>query len=184
MSRTHRRNKIEHYQSEAWYVEDHINSLYNRQCRFGEHINTVRVRKTKEEYDRDVAAANARYESDCLKVRKRHWYCWDKPDHSGYTWYLRELPERFRYHVSKYRREYKPVDWDAEREEARREFAKRTRDGNCNETGCNTAYKTLSKETVRQAVRRLEHKVLRDEDWDHLPYPDTYLGKKHIWDVW
>ncbi len=184
MSRTYRKPKFEHYKNESWHVEDHVNYLVARISRYGDSFISVRVRKTEEEYERDVAAAQARYEADCHEVRKRFWYCWNNPDHNGYKWYLEELPERFRYHVSKYRREYKPIDLDAERAGARRDFAKRTRDGYCNETGCNIAYKTLSKETVRNAVKRLEHKILRDEDWDHLPYPDTYLGKKHIWDVW
>jgi hypothetical protein len=184
MSRTYRKPKFDHYKTETWHVEDHVNYLVARISRYGDHFSSVRVRKTEEEYERDVAAADARYEADCREVRKRFWYCWNKPNDISYKWYLSALPERFRYHVSKYRREYKLIDYDAERAEARREFAKRTRDGYCNETGCNTAYKCLSKETVRNAVRRLEHKILRDDDWDHLPYPDTYLGKKHIWDVW
>lgn len=184
MSRTYRKPKFEHYKNESWHVEEHINDLVARISRYGHTFTSVRVRKTKEEYERDIEAAQTRYEADCREVRKRFWYCWNKPDSISYRFYLEALPERWRYHVSKYRREPKPIDWDAERDYARCEFAKRTRDGYCNETGCNTAYKRLSKETVRNAVRRLEHKILREEDWDHLPYPDTYLGKKHIWDVW
>lgn len=184
MSRTRRKPKFDYHNNESWYVEEQIDRLHNRIMRYGDRVQTVRVRKTKEEYERDVEAAQARYEEDCRKVRKRFWYCWNNPAEIGYDWYLRALPETYRYHVSKYRTEFKPIDWAAEREYYRKEFAKHTRDGYCNETGRNTAYKRLSKETVRNAVRRLEHKILRDEDWDHLPYPDTYLGKKHIWSVW
>jgi hypothetical protein len=184
MSRTYRHTKFEHFKTESQHVDEHIVDLALRAARWPDTYNRVKVRKTKEEYEQDVAAANARYEADCRAVRKRHWYCVNKPDSISYKWYLEALPQRYRYYVSKFRYEQQPIDWDAERDEAKRDFAKRTRDGYSNETGCNTAYKTLSKETVRQAVRRLEHNILRDNDWDHLPYPDTYLGKKHIWDVW
>jgi hypothetical protein len=184
MSRTHRKPKFDHSKSESQYVDEHINDLALRAARFPDTYNRKRVRKTQEEYDREVAAAEAQYQADCLKVRKQYWYCWNRPESIMHNCYVRALPERYRYYVSKYRYEYSPIDCEAERDRTRRDFSKRTRDGYCNETGRNTAYKTLSKATVRNAVRQLERRVVKGDEWDHLPYPDTYLGKKHIWSVW
>lgn len=184
MSRTYRKPKFEQFKSESQHVDEHIKDLALRAARYPTNYKRKKVRKTQEEYEQDLAAAEARYQADCRTVRKNYWYCWNNPESVMYDCYIRALPERFRYHVSKFRYEPCDIDWDAERDYARREFAKRTRDGYCNETGCNTAYKTLSKETVRNAVRQLERRILKDDNWDHLPYPDTYLGKKHIWDVW
>lgn len=183
MSRTYRKPKSR-YETEVAFVNDELNWLYRRYCRYGELTTQIKVRKTHAEYQRDLAAANARYEADCRAVRKQFWYCHTNPGSVMYDCYLRALPEKYKYYVSKYRYENAPIDVDKEIAEAKRKYAKLTRDGYWNETGCNTAYKTLSKETVRNAVRQLERRILKDEDWDYLPYPDTYLGKKHIWDVW
>lgn len=184
MSRTYRKPKFEQFKSESQYVDEHIKDLELRAARYPNMYNLKKVRKTQEEYKNELAAAEERYQADCRVVRKQYWYCWNNPNSIMYSCYLRALPERYRYYVSKYRYEPCDIDWEAERDYARRTFAKRTRDGYCNETGCNTAYKTLSKETVRNAVRQLERRVVKGEDWEHLPYPDTYLGKKHIWSVW
>lgn len=184
MSRTYRKPKFEHFKTESQHVDEHINDLALRAARYPNSYNRKKVRKTREEYERDLAAAEARYEADCRAVRKNYWFCWNNPESVMYGCYIRALPERYRYYVSKFRYEPCDIDWEAERDWARRDFAKRTRDGYCNETGRNTAYKTLSKETVRNAVRQLERRIIKDQDWDHLPYPDTYLGKKHIWSVW
>lgn len=184
MSRTYRKPKYAVWETETQYINSELEYLNRRYRRYGELTDQIKVRKTKEEYERDVAAANARYEEDCRKVRKLYWYVCNKPDHPGYDWYIRALPERYRYYVSKFRYETVPVNVEEKIAEARRDYAKRTRDGYASESGLKTAYKTLSKETVRQAVKRLERNIVKDDDWDHLPYPDTYLGKKHIWDVW
>jgi len=184
MSRTYRKPKIDRFKSESVYVDEQLNYLARRVAKYGDIYNQVRIRKSREEYESEVAKEKARYEEDCRQVRKRYWYCCNNPDSFMYSCYLSALPKSYRYYVSKYRYEYRPVDWDAERKDAKTQYAKRTRDGYCNETGRNRAYKTLSKETVRGAVKRLERRIVKGEEWEHLPYPDTYLGKKHIWDVW
>lgn len=184
MSRTYRKPKYAVWETESQYIKSELEYLLRRYRRYGEITKQVKVRKTQEEYEKDLAVAQARYEEDCRRVRKDYWYCWNKPDSPMYSWYLRCVPEKYRYYVSKYRYETVPVNVEEKIAEARRDYAKRTRDGYASETGCRTAYKTLSKETVRQAVKRLERNIVKDNDWDHLPYPDTYLGKKHIWDVW
>lgn len=184
MSKTYRKPKGGVYETEVQYVINELDWLYRRYHRYGKLSTQIKIRKTADEYQRELAAADARYEEDCRAVRKIYYNCWNDPDSIGYKWYLRALPAKYKYYVSKYRYEDAPIDIDGEIAEAKRKYAKRTRDGYCNETGRNKAYKTLSKETVRQAVKRLENKIVKDDDWDHLPYPDTYLGKKHIWDVW
>lgn len=182
MSRTYRKPKFLIQETLVQHLNDTRES-YTRRAKYGIGITRqIKTRKTAAEYAADVAAADARYEADCRAVRKRCWY--PSTDSVQYKWYLNSLPDRRHYYVSKFRYRTVIVTLEEELAEARADYAKRTRDGYWNESGRNTAYKTLSKETVRQAVKRLEHRILRDEDCDHLPYPDTYLGKKHIWDVW
>lgn len=182
MSRTYRKPAYLLQESEVQCLNG-TRENYNRRAKYGFGITRkIKTRKTDEQYAVDVAAADARYEADCRAVRKTYWY--PSTDSIQYTWYLSSLPDRWRYSVSKFYYRKVTITLEEELAEARADYAKRTRDGHCAESGHRTAYKTLSKETIRQAVRRLEHKILRDEQWDHLPYPDTYLGKKHIWDVW
>jgi hypothetical protein len=87
-------------------------------------------------------------------------------------------------YVSKYKWIQSPVDWEAEIKDLKQRFAKRTRDGYCNESGRNKYFKKLSKKEVRAKTRQLEVKIYKDEDWDQYSYPADYLGKKHIWSVW
>ena len=182
MSRTYRKPAYLLQESEVQFLND-TRERYNRRAKYGIGITRrIRTRKSAEQYAADVAAADARYQADCRAVQKQFWY--PSTDSVQYEWYLQSLPPRWRYSASKFYYRLVTVTLEEELAEARADYAKRTRDGYHNESGRNTAYKTLSKETVRQAVRRLEHQILRNEDWDHLPYPDTYLGKKHIWDVW
>jgi hypothetical protein len=182
MSRTYRKPKFLIEETLVQHLND-TKTSYARRAKYGIGITRlVKTRKTAAEYAADVAAADARYAADCRAVQKSYWY--PSTDSIQYKWYLKNLPPRWHYHVSKFHYRSVTVTLEEELAEARADYAKRTRDGYWNESGRNTAYKTLSKETVRQAVKRLEHRILRDEDWDHLPYPDTYLGKKHIWDVW
>lgn len=75
-------------------------------------------------------------------------------------------------------------DYETEVKEAEAKYSKFTRDGWWNETGRNTLYKKWSKKLVRNANRRLEHKILKDDDYDHLPYPDYYMAKPLIWSIW
>jgi hypothetical protein len=182
MSRTHRKPKFLIEES----LVQHLNNTrqyYTRRAKYVFGITRkIKTRKTTEQYAADVAAADARYAADCRAVQKQFWY--PSTDSVQYDCYLRSLPPRWHYSVSKFYYRSVTITLEEELAEARAEYAKGTRDGYRNESGRNTAYKTLSKETVRQAVRRLEHRILRNEDWDHQPYPDTYLGKKHIWDVW
>lgn len=60
-----------------------------------------------------------------------------------------------------------------------------TRDGRMNETGCNKAFKRMSKATVRNASRRQLKKVLKDpEAAEDMVWPRDLDGKQHICDVW
>jgi len=182
MSRTYRKPAYLLQESEVQCLND-TRERYNRRAKYGIGITRrIKTRKSAAEYAADVAAADACYEADCRAVQKQFWY--PSTDSVQYEWYLRSLPPCWRYSVSKFYYRSVTITLEEELDDARADYAKRTRDGYHNETGQRTAYKTLSKCTIRQAVRRLEHNILRDELWDYLPYPDTYLGKKHIWDVW
>lgn len=70
-------------------------------------------------------------------------------------------------------------------EDTKRDYAKHKRDGHWNDTGCNKAFKQMSKRHVRTEWRNAKQQILKDEDYDYdKPYPGDYMGKKFIWSVW
>lgn len=184
MSRTYRKPKPLVKESLVTQLNQATARYKTRESRGWGYTKQLKIRKTPEEYAAELAAANAKYEADCLAVRKKYWYSWNNPDSFMYNWYLGHLPQKYQYYVNKYRYEQIPYSLEEELADACDDYAKYSRDGYFNETSPNQQFKYLSTSTIRQATRRLEHKIIKDAEYDHLPYPDTYLGKKHIWDVW
>lgn len=183
MSRTYRNPKFVQETNLVEYLNDELAYILKKQ-KNNKIEKTIRVRKTPEKYKQDLEDSNLRYENDCLKIKKMYWNCWDKPDHFLYKSYIGQLPKKYHYYVSKYSYETIWVDVETEISEAIYKFSKRTRDGYWNESGRNKAYKNLSKKEIRRKNKVLTTKILKDDDYDHLSYPDRYLGKKHIWSVW
>jgi hypothetical protein len=99
----------------------------------------------------------------------------------GGFWSLRK-PEYRQYATVK--AVYDDVDIDAEIEDNIKRYAKFSRDGWWTESGRNTLYKEWSTKLVRKANKRLERKILKDEEYDHLSYPDYYLAKHLAWSIW
>lgn len=87
-------------------------------------------------------------------------------------------------HYKKQKVVYEEVDIEAEIEYHSKRYDKFSRDGWWNETGRNKLYKEWSTACVRNANKRLERKILKDEDYDHLSYPNYYMAKHLAWSVW
>lgn len=68
--------------------------------------------------------------------------------------------------------------------DAEKQYKMYSRDGKYSETTANKGFKKASAKAVRNANTRLCKNILKDNDWDHLPFPGTYLGKKFVWDFW
>ena len=63
------------------------------------------------------------------------------------------------------------------------DHVKFTRDGNCNSTQHNKFFKYLCKTYHKAETRKLESKIVKDDDYDHLSYPARKNGKTFIWSV-
>lgn len=81
---------------------------------------------------------------------------------------------------------YVTISWsiDQEIEELKESYKKYTRDGHWNETGRNSGFKEAAKMKVRNSNRHLEKKILKDEEYDLLPYPNEHDGDELRWSFW
>lgn len=163
MSRTYRKPKWILEESKENFIKSNIS--YHRW-----HYEHVMTEENKKKFERDLE----------IYEEKRKRYYSGFPVEGGF-WSLRK-PEYMHYMIAK--AVYDDVDIDAEIEDNIKRYAKFSRDGWWNESGRNTLYKEWSKKTVRTANKRLERKILKDEDYDHLSYPDYYLAKHLVWSIW
>lgn len=185
MSRTTRKPLQAIESNEESYIKKYLGY---RARRYHFMKRQFRQRKPKEQYEAEVAIAEAQYQEK-LKIasfdesgkpyigtRLDFDYCTRK-----YTSVPAYIHQR---HVSRYH--YVSKDWSIEEEieELRKEYNEFTRDGHWNETGRNTGFKEAAAKAVRLANRRLEKKVLSGEDYDHLPYPNEHDGDFLRWSFW
>jgi hypothetical protein len=164
MSRTYRRSSITDEQSKERYVEDRAQR---------DHIR----------YDREYyfSDENRRlYDAHLEKYKNRPVYTWKDRQ---YSW--SNIREPYLYEYQSYRMVRVEVDLDVEREYYAKKYDVYKRDGKYNETSRNSQFKAHAANSVRVENRRLARKIIKGDDgWDQKPYPDTYLGKKLIWDYW
>lgn len=179
MSRTIRKPLRLIEENEETYIKRQLNRRYSRWT--GDLLYTtkqVRRKKPEDQYKAEYDAAWTEYHAKLKKAS----YDSDGHPYLGFNgiWlnYLRE-PYVSRYHRIE-------IPWSIEQEEAelRQEYRKFTRDGHWNETGRNTGFKKAAAKTTRIGNRRLEKKILKDEDYDHLPYPNEHDGDHLVWHFW
>lgn len=150
-------------------------------------FTSKRVRKSDEDYEKQVAAAKRKYHEAIAKNGGSDEYVYTAGTFDFMTnkYVSRQFVGKIRMdYVSKY--EYIRVkrDVDAEIEKAKIDFAKRARDGYCNDTGRNTGFKKAAAKSVRQANKNFCKKVLADDEWEDDPYPTHKLGKALVWNFW
>lgn len=172
MSRTTRKPR--------WYVEHTDVSFINRELeRYSRRpYKMAKVRKTDEEFDREMRREVRKYEEAVKKNGGQTTYLkWD-------FWCKRYVTREIRKPwVSLYRYARVPYTIDECVEEAKREREKLTRDGNMSMSGRRKYFKYLAKKEVRSEWRNMKQKILKGEDYDKY-CPHDRLGKKHIWSVW
>lgn len=166
MSRTYRKRNITDEMSLAKYINDQINYANRRKYGY-EYILTEAGRlayeKAMEQYD---------YE----------YWVWVR---SGLQPYWKRPVEPNIWQFKKGVLHYRDVDFDEVIEEATKEYKKFKRDGRFYESNLNRSYKKYCADELRRVNRELARKIIKgDDSWEDKPYPDTYLGKKHIWDYW
>ena len=173
MSRTTRKPR--------WYVEHSDVSFINsdKVHNYNRETYVQKVRKTREEYERDLEEADARYwremETEGPEILRYSWM------ERKYVYVPRPRPHVSRYHYI--RRPYTQADFEADIERAKEERKKLTRDGSMSESGRRKYYKRLAKKEVRNEWKRMKARIMKGDDYDQF-WPHDKLGKTFIWEVW
>jgi hypothetical protein len=188
MSRTHRKPLRLIEESEETYIKKQLNSRFRR-WRKGDNYSTksVRRKKPEDQYEAEYQAAWDEYQEK-LKTAEHDEYGRPYVWRYGWDWCNRERTVYAEYIHRPYVTRYHRVDipWSVEQEidDLKTQYRKFTRDGHWNETGRNTGFKEAAAKTTRLGNRRLEKKILKDEDYDHLPYPNEHDGDYLRWSFW
>lgn len=64
------------------------------------------------------------------------------------------------------------------------EYERSTRDGRVKESTQNKGFKRVAAKTVRRKTKEFLNYYTKNHEEPDEPYPDTYLGKSHVWDFW
>ena len=166
MSRTYRKRSITEEKSLAKHINDEIAYATRRNYSY-EYILTE---AGKQAYD----SAMEEYDYELYL-----WAC------SGLQpWYKRPIEPNV-WDFKKRCVRFHGVDYDEVIKEATKEYKKFRRDGRFYESNMNRSYKKYCATELRCKNRELISKIIKgDDSWEDKPYPDTYLGKAHIWDYW
>jgi hypothetical protein len=188
MSRTHRKPLRLIEESEETYIKKQLNSRFRR-WRKGDNYSTksVRRKKPEDQYEAEYQAAWDEYQEK-LKTAEHDEYGRPYVWRYGWDWCNRERTVYAEYihrpYVTHYHRVNIPWSVEQEIDDLKTQYRKFTRDGHWNETGRNTGFKEAAAKTTRLGNRRLEKKILKDEDYDHLPYPNEHDGDYLRWSFW
>lgn len=179
MSRTRRKSYLVVTTSKETYIKDSLRYHHTRTSY--EYVldesGTVAYKKAMEEYEK----AHDQWRNQNLKCRKpvsntckKVWYMFDEPEEPM----LRDYRKLVR----------KPVEFDYEKEvvEISDDYAKSGRDNRYSDsTSRNKDFKDYCKRDMRSKTKRLENKIMKDDDvWESEVFPHDCQGKKYIWSVW
>lgn len=191
MSRTIRKPQRAIEQNEEQYIKSTLHTRFNK-LYVGEGYRTRYVRRKKPDdlYKAQVEAAWFEYNSKLAKaeydelgqpyvgMHYRHNYSCGKYVFGLFPNYLRKP------YISLYHRIEIPWSIEQEIEQLKQQYSEFTRDGHWNETGRNTGFKKAAAKTTRLGNRRLARKIMKDELYDHLPYPNEHDGDFLRWSFW
>lgn len=188
MSRTTRKPRFFIEESEETYIKRQLSSHYRRWNK-GNNYSTkwVRQRKSDEQYKAECEVVMREYNE---KLKEATYDSCGRPHIVKYSWsfYTREYGPTYVYlykpKVPRYKRVQ--ISWSVEQEieELKKQYRKFTRDGHWNETGRNTGFKKAATKTIRLANRRLANKIMSEQDYDHLSYPNEHDGDYLRWAFW
>jgi hypothetical protein len=166
MSRTYRKCSITEEKSLVKYVNDELARVTRRNYSY-KYILT-------EAGELAYKKAMEQYEVDLWVWGRSGWQPWDKRPVEPNLWEFKKGVVQ-----------YHDVDVEEEVKEATEDYKKYKRDGRFYEGNLNRSYKKFCATELRRVNRELARKIVKDDDsWEQKPYPDTYLGKKHVWDYW
>lgn len=174
MSRTYRKpfSRWYDYTNKAVFVQEHL-------VRFYRPTRRKAVRKTKEQYEKDLAWAEKEYQKNLKERFKLSIYrnFDDFLENSLYVKYARKP------YISRWN--YIEVEWPIEEaiKEYEAEFDSLIRDGKYNETPRKSGFKKEAKRHVRRRNKDFCKKVMKDE-WEDEAYPLYFEGKQFAWNWW
>lgn len=191
MSRTYRKPLRAIEENEETYIKKQLASRYRRWNK-GDNYSTrwVKRAKPKDQYEAEYKAAWDEYREKLKKAsyddqgRPFIGYCRGYTYNCGKVTYTQVADYLREPHVSRYHRVEIPWSVEQEIDDLKSQYREFTRDGHWNETGRNTGFKKASAKTTRLGNRRLEKKILKGEDYDHLPYPNEHDGDHLVWSFW
>lgn len=164
MSRTYRKSSITEQESLVKYINDHLDGVRGR--RVWERYMTESGRKA---YQNAIEEWETQYGN----------WLWARPRVGD--WYPPRQPMEYEY--ENIRVTYREYDYDQEVESATKQYRKYKRDGRFYDGDLNRSYKKHCARELRRFNRELARKIIKEDDsWEQKPYPDTYLGKQHVWD--
>lgn len=167
MSRTYRKRNITEEKSLAKYINDEI---------------AYATRRRKYSYKYILTDSGERAYKKAMEEYENEYYLWAR---SGWQPFWKHPVEPNIWDFKKGVIQYHEVDYDEVVKEATKEYKKFKRDGRFYESNMNRSYKKYCADELRHVNRELARKIIKgDDSWEDKPYPDTYLGKKHIWDFW
>jgi len=188
MSRTYRKPLHLIEENEDTYIKRQLASRYRRWNK-GDNYSTkyVRRKKPEDQYEAEYKVAWDEYQEKLKKAEYDQYgrpYTWKY----GWSWCERKRTMYVEYihrpHVSRYHRVDIPWSIEQEIDDLKTQYRKFTRDGHWSETGWKTGFKEAAAKVTRLGNRRLEKKILKDEDYDHLPYPNEHDGDYLVWSFW
>ena len=165
MSRTYRKCSITEEQSIVEYINKRISHVRSRR---------------KYAYYMTVGGFNAYQKA--VEAWETEYGIWlHHPLRGPRWWYPPKEPTE--YEFKNVRTEYVEYDHVKEVDYATKEYKRYKRDGRFYDGDLNRTYKKHCASDLRRLNRELARKIIKDDDsWEDKPYPDTYLGKKYIWD--
>lgn len=165
MSRTYRKCSITEEQSLEKYVNDHLDHVRRR--RKWDFYMTESGRRAYQKAVEEWETAYGKWLHGSLRI----------------GWYPPRQP--MEYEFRNVRISYHEYDYDEEVAHATKEYKKYKRDGRFYDGDLNRSYKKHCAQELRRFNRELARKIIKEDDsWEQKPYPDTYLGKQHVWDYW
>lgn len=175
MSRTHRKRSITEEESQVKYVNRMLGYLIRRSFHY-EYYLTEAGQKA---YDK------------AMKVWETEYYAWLHNEEKyiylsdGSVRYKHPPEKPILFHFYRAHVVYEDIDFEKEVEEAIKKYKKFKRDGQFYDSGVSYSFKKHCAQELRRFNRELARKIIKDDDsWEQKPYPDTYLGKKHVWHYW
>ena len=197
MSRTHRRPLRAIEENEENYIKRQFGREYHLRWKAGAFYDYIKRRKPKEQYEAEyVEAYTKAYAEYELKLKNASYDENGRP-YDGYVtsrcrWYnsyptsclAKNYINPPNVYVNRYYYETVQVTREERIEKYRKEYREFTRDGHWNKTGRNTGFKKAAAKATRIGNKRLERKIVKGDDYDHLPYPNEHDGDFLRWSFW